>query len=195
MGMLKGRTGFLGRTRDNLQELQQLGETSTKAGLVTLERLTRTAVETHAPDVALVPAARLGAVLGAYAGSDVAARFTFGGSAEGTAGLFLSRQDAVRLAELLLGHEPGSIKRLGEMEQSTIAETANIVLNGCLNALSGHEGVRFKPGVPDITREMKDVSRFMSPPETSDHLVVVDTPFREPARDVKGSFVLVLCVD
>ncbi len=195
MGILKGRTGFLGRTRDNLQELQQLGQTATKAGLVTLERLTRTAVETHSPEVSLVPAARLGAVLEAYAGSDVAARFTFEGTASGTAGLFLSRPNALRLAELLLGNEADSIKRLGEMEQSTIAETANIVLNGCLNALSGHEGVRFRPGVPETTRELKDLPQFMTPTESSDHLVVVDTPFREPSRDINGSFVLVLCVD
>lgn len=195
MGMLKGRTGFLGRTRDNLQELQQIGQTATKAGLVTLERLTRTAVETHSPDVALLPAPRLGAVLEHYANSDIASRFTFEGTTSGTAGLFLSRENALRLAELLLGREAETIKRLGEMEQSTIAETANIVLNGCLNALSGHEGVRFKPGVPEITRELKDLTQFLSPPSSSDHLVVVDTPFREPSRDINGSFVLVLCVD
>lgn len=182
----------MGRIRESVAEMQELGQTTTRAGLSTLERLTRTPVETHASSVSLIPVTRIPDVLESYAGSEVAARFPFTGTASGVAALFLSRKHALSLAELLLGNKPGTLKRLGELEQSTIAETANIVLNGCLNVLSNQEGVRFDPDVPESARGVKDIAAFLRPPAGESHIVVVETPFREPSRDVEGAMVLVI---
>ncbi len=182
----------MGRIRESVAEMQELGQTTTQAGLGTLERLTRTPVETHTSNVSLIPVQRIPDVLDAYAGSEVAARFPFTGTAGGVAALFLSRQHALRLAELLLGNKKDSLRRLGDLEQSTIAETANIVLNGCLNVLANQEGVRFDPDVPESARGVKDIAAFLRPPHGEGHIVVVETPFREPSRDVEGAMILVI---
>lgn len=184
----------MARTRDSITELQELGQTTTRAGLTTLERLTRTPVKTQDSRVSLVPTGRIADVLHAYVGSEVASRFPFSGTASGVAALFLTRVDAIRLAELLLGSDQGSIKRLGDLEQSTIAETTNIALNGCLNALASKDGVRFDPGVPETTRGVKDLAAFLRPSGADGHTAVVETVFREPSRDITGAMVLVIAI-
>jgi chemotaxis protein CheY-P-specific phosphatase CheC len=195
MGILKGRSGFMGRLRTSIQELQGIGETTTRAGLTTLERLTRTPVETRASSVHMVPSSRLQHTLGVHTKSEVSARFPFTGTTTGVAALFFSREHAVQLAELLLGSKKGSISRLGELEQSTIAETANIALNGCLNALSRQDGVRFDPGVPECVRGVKDLDAFLKPPGAEAHVAVVETVFLEPSRGIEGTMLLVLGVE
>lgn len=189
---LKGRTGFLGRARRSLAELQDLGGTAATAGLDTLGRLTRTTVETEATRVFLVPRDQVGAVLQHLQPAEIAARFPFHGSAPGVVATCFDKKNALRLVELLLGQKPGSAKTIGTLEESAVAEMTNIALNGAITAVA-RDGLRFETGVPEVIYGVKDLSAFLTfdgAPEI-DHAVVVETPFVEPSRDVRGSMILV----
>lgn len=194
-GILKGRTGFLGRSRASLDELKALGERTTRAALATLEKLTRTPVETGESRVFLVPEERLAAVLAAHDDAEVAARFRFSGTAAGMTGLVLAKGDAMRLAELLLGRDAGSVKRFGQLEESTIAETANIALNGALNALAREDGVRFQPEVPEVRHGVAPLAPFFAPTGGAGHVAVVETRYREPTRGVNGTFLVLFALE
>jgi chemotaxis protein CheY-P-specific phosphatase CheC len=87
------------------------------------------------------------------------------------------------------------VKRFGELEESTIAETANIALNGALNAIAREDGVRFHPGVPDVEHRVKDLAAYLAPDGRAEHVVVVETGFREPTRDIRGTLVVLLALE
>jgi chemotaxis protein CheY-P-specific phosphatase CheC len=194
MGLLplKDKTGFLGRSRRSIGELQDLGRLATEAGLQTFTRLAGNQVTTKAPRVALVPRDHAGIVVagGPYA---IAARFPFSGSGPGVVATYFDEPNALRLVELLLGQQKETVKRLGELEESAIAEMTNIVLNGAITAVAQSDGLHFETGVPEVARRVKDLSgllAFTAGPEY-DHAVVVETPFEEKTRGIHGSLVLV----
>lgn len=195
MGLLplKGKTGFLGRSRRSLAELQDLGRIATEAGLQTFSRLAGRPVTTATPRVSLVPRDRCGAVLQGSGPTGIAARFPFSGSGPGVVATFFDEANALRLVELLLGQDHGQVKRLGDLEESAVAEMTNIVLNGAITAVAQAEGLHFETGVPEVVRGLKDVATFLSftaEPDI-DHAVVVETPFHEASRGIDGSLVLV----
>ena len=192
---LKGKLSFLGRSRATLAELQALGETTTKAGLATVQKLTEGEVATALPKVALVATGALPHVLAAHAASDIAARFPFSGDAPGLALTFFTKDDARRLVELMLAKPPGAVKSFGALEESAIAEMTNIALNGCINAVAEATGARFATGVPEVKRPVKDLAAFLAfDAAGTDHVVVVETPFEERSRGVKGTMVVVFGV-
>jgi len=193
---LKGRAQFLGRSRRTLEELQALGAAATAGGMQTLAKLTGTAVRAERTHVYLVPRARVAALLAHHAGAEIAARFQVTGANPGVVATLFAKDDAVRLVELLMGREPGAVKRLGPVEESAVAEMTNIALNGCLNAVSERDGTRFATGVPEVHYRVKDPGAFFAfdAPAEVDHAVVVETPFVEPTRGVEGHVVLLFGV-
>jgi chemotaxis protein CheY-P-specific phosphatase CheC len=194
-GLLKGKTNFLGRSRASVDEMQAIGERAARAALATMEKLTRTPVEMTRFEVFLGPRSRVGALLAHHSGAEIASRFRVTGTAAGMLGLAMKKADAARLAALLLGRDSADVKRFDALEESTIAETVNIVLNGALNALAREEGVRFSPEVPEVEYRVKDAGAFFAPGGGNDHLVVVETTFREPRRDVTGALLVVFSLE
>lgn len=68
--------------------------------------------------------------------------------------LVLPRASAVRLAEILLQREPGSLKVFGELEQSALKEAGNILCAAYMNALSDFMGMMLLPSVPSLVMDL-----------------------------------------
>jgi chemotaxis protein CheC len=73
------------------------------------------------------------------------------GDMSGRTLLVLPRDVAIRLAELMLHRAPGTIRELGELEQSAIQEAGNILSSAYLNALSDFMGMMLLPSPPTFT--------------------------------------------
>ena len=64
--------------------------------------------------------------------------------------LLFEKDCALQLADMLLNREPGSTKVFGELEQSSVKETANILTGAYLNGLSDMLGLMLIPSVPSL---------------------------------------------
>lgn len=194
---LKGKAGFVGRSRRSLAELQDLGRTATMSGLRTLSKLTQSPVETGVPRIALVPRGEVGTLLQRHAPAAVASRFAFKGTAPGTVASLFDETNALALVDLLLGQPHGTAKAFDRLEESALAEMTNIALNGAITAVASGEGLHFDTGVPDVAYEVEDLGAFLSfdAPPPIDHAVVIETPFTEPTRGIEGIFILVFGIE
>lgn len=194
---LKGKTGFVGRSRRSLAELQDLGRAATMSGLRTLSKLTQTPVETGIPRIALVPRQEVGAVLQRHAPVAVGSRFPFKGTAPGAVASLFDKKNGLALVDLLMGQPNGTAKTFDRLEESALAEMTNIALNGAITAVASGEGVHFDTGVPDVAYKVADLGDFLAfdAPSSVDHAVVIETPFTEPTRGIQGVFILVFGIE
>lgn len=197
MGLFtKSKHGFLGASAVALHEIQATGEAAARAATKTLEKLTRTTVSIPHVQAYLVPKDRIHAVLSHHHGAQVGARFPLGGTHPGSVATLFTRENALELVALLMGREPGSVKKLGKLEESAIAEMTNIALNGAINVLSEHTGTRFDTGVPVVEMKVEDLGIFLGfdAARDIDHALVVDARFHESKRDITGDLVMVFGV-
>jgi chemotaxis protein CheC len=68
--------------------------------------------------------------------------------------LVLPRDSAMRLAEILLQRERGTLKLFGELEQSALKEAGNILCAAYMNALSDFMGMMLLPSVPSLVMDL-----------------------------------------
>lgn len=68
--------------------------------------------------------------------------------------LILPRDSAMRLSEILLQREKGSLKLFGELEQSSLKEAGNILCAAYMNALSDFMGMMLLPSVPSLVMDL-----------------------------------------
>jgi chemotaxis protein CheC len=89
----------------------------------------------------------------------------------------LPERNACLLCDLLLHREQGTSGIHGEMEQSSLKETGNIMAGSFLNALSAVLGKMLMPSVPSVVIERSDI---IGPPtgETTEEVLVVETSFQ-----------------
>jgi len=61
---------------------------------------------------------------------------------------------AMTLVDVLMGQPPGTTTELGEMEQSCLQETANILSSSFVNSIAGWLGISAIPGAPQFAMDM-----------------------------------------
>lgn len=195
-GREKERVSFLGASTDAIRALRDVGRASAEKGVESLGKLTRQPVKIEASAISLVPVDALELLVGADLGSaQVLAAMTFERDARGFGALALGRDASMRLVDLLLGKAVGSTTQMGKLEESAVAETANIALNSMVTAAAASAGASFKTGVPeasfDAAARVRDLAKA---PAGEDHAVIVRTRFSEPTTGVGGTLALVFFV-
>lgn len=68
--------------------------------------------------------------------------------------LAMTEPHAMRLADLLLGERPGTTKELGELEQSSLCETGNIVSSAFVNSWSNWLDICVEPASPQLVIDL-----------------------------------------
>jgi len=110
--------------------------------------------------------------------------------------LMLFEKDcALRLADTLLTREPGTTKVFGELEQSSLKETANILTGAYLNGLSDMLGLMLIPSVPSLAIDLCAAvlsTTYLNFGHDRSYVIIMDTSFRfEPDESrMSGHFVL-----
>lgn len=194
-GREKERLAFLAASKGAIASLQQLGQASTAKGVESLGRLTKRDVRVKEPGASLVPLRALPAVVAPYADAAALAGMDFTRDANGFGALALDSASSLRLVDLLLGAAPGTTKTMGALEESALAETANIALNQMVTAAAGLAGASFRTSVPETSFKPRErLAQLSRAPAGEDHAVVVDTLFEEPQAGVAGRMALVFFV-
>ena len=89
----------------------------------------------------------------------------------------LPERNACLLCDVLLHRTPGTSGIHGEMEQSSLKETGNIMAGSFMNALSKVLGKTLLPSVPTVVIERSDI---LGPPagDNAEEVLVVETSFQ-----------------
>jgi chemotaxis protein CheC len=102
---------------------------------------------------------------------------------------------ALRLSDMLLRRELGTTKVFGELEQSSLKETANILTGAYLNGLSGMLGLMLIPSVPSLAIDLCAAvlsTTYLNFGHERSYVIILDTDFRFDPGDpgMAGHFVL-----
>ena len=109
--------------------------------------------------------------------------------------LLFEKDCALQLADMLLNREPGSTKVFGELEQSSVKETANILTGAYLNGLSDMLGLMLIPSVPSLAVDLAGAilsTTYLNFGHDRSYVIVLDTRFQFDPGDssMGGRFVL-----
>lgn len=109
--------------------------------------------------------------------------------------LVLPRDSAIRLAEILLQRDAGSLRVFGEIEQSALKEAGNILCAAYMNALSDFMGLMILPSVPSLVIDLcaavlTTVCGDLG--SERDHVFSIETQFRMDNGDPIGGHFLLL---
>jgi chemotaxis protein CheC len=117
------------------------------------------------------------------------------GDLTGRSLMLFDKDCALQLADLLLSREPGTTKVFGELEQSSLKETANILTGAYLGGLSDLLGLMLIPSVPSLAIDLCAAvlsTAYLNFGYERGIVIILDTRFRfEPGgTGMAGHFVL-----
>jgi chemotaxis protein CheC len=117
------------------------------------------------------------------------------GDLTGRSLLLFPRDGALALSDMLLNRDSGSTKVFGELEQSSLKETANILTGAYMNALSDFLGLMLIPSVPSLAIDLCAAvlsTTYLNFGRDRDRVIILDTHFRfDPDEGtMSGHFVL-----
>jgi chemotaxis protein CheC len=109
--------------------------------------------------------------------------------------LLFDKDCALRLADMLLDRTSGTTKIFGELEQSSVKETANILTGAYLNGLSDLLGLMLIPSVPSLAVDLAGAvlsTTYLNFGHDRSYVIVLDTRFKfDPGEpSMVGHFVL-----
>lgn len=119
----------------------------------------------------------------------------FLGDLTGRTLLLFDRDGAYRLADLLLSRPAGETQAFGEMEQSSIKETANILTGAYMNALSDFLGMMLLPSVPSMAVDLAGAilsSAYLDFTHDREYVICLDSRlhFTETGTTLVGHFMM-----
>jgi chemotaxis protein CheC len=119
----------------------------------------------------------------------------FLGDLTGRTLLLFEREGAYRLSDLLLGRPAGQTQAFGEMEQSSIKETANILTGAYMNALSDFLGMMLLPSVPSMAVDLAGAilsGAYLNFSPDREYVICLDTRFHftETGTTLVGHFMM-----
>lgn len=111
-------------------------------------------VEVSTDRVEIIPFSRVISASGRVDESAVALCMNVEEGIHGTMLLLMGESEALELVDMLLRRSPGVASGLGELEQSALAETINVIGCAYLNSLASNAGVRVTPGPPVVIHDL-----------------------------------------
>ena len=116
------------------------------------------------------------------------------GEMKGQVMLVIPYQQALELADMLLGEETGHTQKLGSMERSALAEVGNLTGSFFLNAIAEITGVTSRPSPPavmvDMVGSILDVI-IATMGEVGEEVLMFQATFMCGDREVRADFWVV----
>lgn len=180
------------RELDALKEVVSIGAGHAATAL---SQLTGRRIMIDVPSVHVTSLQDAPAALGEPNRVVAAVLMRFLGDLTGRTVLLFDRDAALHLSELLLNRPGGQTQAFGEMEQSAIKETANILTGACMNALSDFLGLMILPSVPGLAVDLCSTvlsSAYLDYEHDGVYVVSVDTRFHftDSGATLIGHFVV-----
>jgi chemotaxis protein CheC len=175
---------------DALTELVNLGVSHAAHNLALM---VREEVLLTVPQVALLSRSDAIRTLGERESQNlVAVHQVFEGELEGRALLIFPEAQSLELVRAVVGGEL-SLEEIVELEQEALAETGNVILNGCLATLANALESKLKISLPEVLRG--ESSRFFSlepPPASGTTVLFVYINFSVRRRDIDGYIAMMM---
>jgi chemotaxis protein CheC len=175
---------------DALTELVNLG---ISAAASSLAEMVREEVTLSVPRVALVDRDEAIRILGKREAKNlVAVHQVFEGDITGRALLIFPEEKSLELVRAVVGGEL-TFDEIIEMEQEALAETGNIILNGCLGTMANELGRSLKISLPEILHgESQDFFSLEPPPHPGDLVMFIYINFSVRQREIDGYIAMLL---
>jgi chemotaxis protein CheC len=122
----------------------------------------------------------------------VAVHQVFEGDITGRALLIFPEAKSLELVRAVVGGEL-SIEEIIELEQEALAETGNVILNGCIATIANQLQRSLRISLPEILHgESKDFFNLEPPPEHGDTVMFLYIKFAVRQRDIDGYIAMLL---
>lgn len=122
----------------------------------------------------------------------VAVHQVFEGDITGRALLIFPETKSLELVRAVTGGEL-PLEDIIELEQEALAETGNIILNGCLGTIANLLHRSLKMSLPEILRgEAPALLVFSPPPEQGDVVMFLYIDFAVRERDIRGYVAMLM---
>jgi chemotaxis protein CheC len=180
------------RERDALREVANIGAGHAATAL---SQMTDRVIMINVPEVNVRLLEEVAELLGPPETVVAAVAMRMMGDLTGQTMVILPIAAARTLVDLLLRRTRGSTAEFGEMEESSIKETGNILTSAYLTALSDFMGMMLVPSIPSLVTDYAGAvltAAHQSAGRDGDVVFCVDTAFRvEGAPEVlHGEFLL-----
>lgn len=175
---------------DALTELVNLGVSRAAASL---REMVGQQVLLSVPMVRLISPAEAVAILGdSEASRLVAVHQVFEGDITGRALLIFPETKSLELVRAVTGGDL-PLEDIIELEQEALAETGNIILNGCLATIANMLQRSLKMSLPEILRgEGSDFFEMDPPPQRGDVVMFLYINFAVSERDISGYIAMLM---
>jgi len=175
---------------DALTELVNLGVSN---AALSLREMVREEVILSVPKVSLVSREEAIAALGEKELSRlVGVHQDFEGDINGRALLIFPETKSIELVRAMVGGEL-SVEDMIELEQEALAETGNVLLNGCLGTIANQLGRSLRISLPEVI--YGEGSDFFAPSNVSkgsDRVLFIYINFAVRQRNLQGYIAMVL---
>ena len=122
----------------------------------------------------------------------VAVHQIFEGDVTGRALLIFPEPKSLELVRAVAGGEL-SLEDIIELEHEALAETGNIILNGCLSTMANMLERSLKISLPEVLRgEGKELFNLAPPPEAGDAVLFLYIDFNVRKRDIRGYIAMLM---
>ncbi len=178
--------------------LKEVGNIGAGHATTSLSEFLGKSIKMTVPEVNVLPFEEVPEVVGGPERLVAGVYMRFEGEAPGSLMLLFDKREAVQLVELLMGQVPeqdNETNELGEMEQSALMETGNIVASSYLTAMSDMTKMDISPTVPAVAVDMAgailQVILFQVDEDISEHVILIGTEFSQESDIVRGHFFLI----
>lgn len=122
----------------------------------------------------------------------VAVHQLFEGDITGRALLIFPEINSLELVRAVIGGGL-PLEDIIELEQEALAETGNIILNGCLATIANMLQRSLKMSLPEILRgDSRDLFELAPPPESGDVVLFLYINFAVRERDIRGYIAMLM---
>lgn len=122
----------------------------------------------------------------------IAVHQVFEGDITGRAMLIFPESNSLEIVRAVAG-EHHSLEDIMDLEQEALAETGNIILNGCLATIANMLERSLKMSLPEILRgEAAQFFSLPAPPKVEDLILFVYINFAVKDRDIKGYIAMLM---
>jgi chemotaxis protein CheC len=179
-------------TELELDALTELGNLGVSNAALSLREMAREEVVLSVPKVTLVTREKAIANLGEDARRLVAVHQDFEGAIKGRALLIFPEAQSMELVRAVVGGDL-SLEDIMELEQEALAETGNVLLNGCLGTIANNLQSSLKISLPEVVHgEGAEFFNSLPRRQVGDSVLFIYINFAIRRRDIQGYIAMLL---
>jgi len=185
--------GFSQMSNEQLHALQEMSIAGMDHAAIALSQLMKREIRLKVPRVMTMDIASLSEFLGGRQQMVIGVYLQILGDARGNIMMIFTREDAVKMLELLLSRNKEKGTLMTELEISALKEVGNILASAYLNALGDRFKMTLIPSVPLLTLDMAGavIDYVLNDlGEGGEVSVLIDTEFSEGDNSFRGHFFL-----